>query len=447
MAEYLTPLAIMLLIILVNGFFVAAEFALLAASKPRMERLASLGSRAAAVIHTYQDNQTSKDRYVATAQLGVSASSLGLGMYGEQVLAGWIHPLFAGAGWLQGAASHTVAAMAAVLALTYLHVVLGEMVPKSVTLSQPDRAALGLGLPMLWVERLLFPVVLALNAAAIGMVRLLGIPAENAAAQVHSPKELAMIVEESHETGVLGQEESDILVNLLHFSNMQVRKVMVPRTHVVGIPAETSVDEAVRIAVAARHTRYPVYDGSLDSITGILHVKELFKEIRRHPDGARLARALRRPVFVPEQMTLEDLLREFGRNRSQVAVVMDEYGGTSGMVSLEDVLEEIFGEVQDEFDHEEPDIRQIGERRYVVLGRARLDEFCDTFDVKLERPDVDTVGGLVLAALGRPARVGDSVEIEGLTFIVTALDGLAVGRVTCQLPEPGVDEESCLEED
>jgi len=257
---------------------------------------------------------------------------------------------------------------------------------------------------------------------------------------VHTPRELELIVEESHEQGTLGEQESEILVNLLHFRELMVRKVMVPRTAVIGIPMDSSVEEAVAIAVETRHTRYPVYGESLDDIRGILHVKELFRELRRAPGERSIAGAMRPPVFVPEQLTLEELLVEFQKRGAQVAVVLDEYGGTSGMVTLEDVLEEIFGEVQDEFDEEEPAIQRLDDRRWALSGRVRLDEFEEETGVAFDREDVDTVGGLALALLGRPAAIGDEVEHQGVRMRVTALDGLAVGRLEVELPAVEEDE-------
>lgn len=431
----LAELLIILALIGINGIFVAAEFAILAAPRARMERLAERGSKTARLAHAVQADQRSLDGYIAAAQLGVTIASLGLGMYGEVVIAGWILPFFSGLGNFQAVTSHSVAAAAAVGLLTYLHVVLGEMAPKSLALAHPERAALVLGAPMLWTRRITLPLILLLNGAAGIILRLLRVPGVNPSAHVHSAEELEMIVEESHETGILAEEESEILVNLLHFSGLQLRKVMVPRTSVVGVPLEMPIDEVVALVVRTRHTRYPVYEGSLDNIRGMLHVKELFRELRRNPDKPDLAHALRPTVFVPEQMMVEALLLEFRRRGSQIAVVIDEYGGTSGIVSLEDVLEEIFGEVQDEFDDEQPAMLRMDGRHVKALGLVRLDELSEELDVDLQRPDADTVGGLVVAELGRLAEMGDTVQVQGITFRVTALDGLAIGSVDIELPE------------
>lgn len=435
MTDPMTFWSVVAALVLLNALFVAAEFAIVAAPRARISRLADTGSRAAALVRYVQSDARRQDRYIAAAQVGITAASLGLGMYGEHGLAQWLRPHLAGLGWLQEAAVHSLSGGVAVLLLTYLHVVLGEMVPKSLALFRPEKTALTVSTPMLVFSKLALPVVLLLNGVGNLILRAFRIPLISEMVSVHTPRELELIVEESHEQGTLGEQESEILVNLLHFRELLVRKVMVPRTSVVGIPLDCSVDEAVRIAVETRHTRYPVYGESLDDIRGILHVKELFRELRRPQDERSIADAMRPAVFVPEQLTLEELLMEFQKRGAQVAVVLDEYGGTAGMVTLEDVLEEIFGEVQDEFDEEEPAIQRLDERRWALSGRVRLDEFEEETGVAFQREDVDTMGGLALALLGRPPAVGDEVELEGVRMRVTALDGLAVGRLEVELPD------------
>ncbi|MCC6485313.1 MAG: HlyC/CorC family transporter [Armatimonadetes bacterium] len=440
MSDVILPLILIALLVLFNGLFVASEFAILAAPRARMEYLAEQGNRAARAMHRVQDDQRLQDAYIATAQIGISAASVGLGMYAEHKVADWILPLLHHMGWFQVAAAHSVATVVAISVLTYFHVVIGEMAPKSLALFFPEQTALMVSLPMSWTQRLLYPLVALLNGIGNLLLRALRIPSATGFAHVHSPEELEMIVEESHETGVLGEEESEILVNLLHFSDLQVRKVMVPRTSVVGIEYDSPVPEIVKTVIESRHTRYPVCQDGLDHIVGILHVKELFREIHRNADNPSIDRMLRKPVFVPEQMTVEDLLVEFRNHHSQVAVVIDEYGGTSGLVSLEDVLEEIFGEVQDEFDEESPTLQIIDTRSASVDGRLRLDEFTEEFGLDLERPDVDTIGGLVQAELGRPAIVGDSVTVQGAQLVVTELEGLAVGKLYVLLPDDSMDD-------
>ncbi|MEI6913572.1 MAG: hemolysin family protein [Armatimonadota bacterium] len=442
MAEWLIPALIILVLVVLNGLFVAAEFAILAAPRARMERLGRLSGGPAAQVHAVQSDQRKQDRYIATAQIGITGASLGLGMYGEHHIAVWLEPLLHRIGVFHPAAIHSASAVCALMVLTSLHVILGEMIPKSLALYAPEKAAVTVIRPMLWARILGFPLVWLLGSIGYALLRLLKIPVVSEAANVHSPEELEMIVEESHETGVLSVEESEIFVNLLHFSDLQVRKVMVPRTKVVGVEHDTSIGEAIDIVVESRHTRYPVCRDGLDHILGILHVKELFKEIQTHPEDPRIDRALRPALFVPEQMTVEDLLVEFRKNRSQIAVAIDEYGGTAGIVSLEDVLEEIFGEVQDEFDEETPVFQKIDAHSAVMEGRLRLDEFSEEFGVDLERPDVDTIGGLVLAELGHPPALGDFVEVDGVQLTVTRLDGLGVGRVYVIFPNPlpGSDE-------
>lgn len=436
MIEYLLPGLVILVLVALNGLFVAAEFAILAAPRTRVERAASKGNVAARRVHLVQQDQPHMDLYIAVAQVGITLTSLGIGMYGESHLAHWLLPAFEGLGKLQLAAAHSAASTVSIVLLTYLHIVVGEMVPKSLALAYPVRTAIYLIYPMTWALWLTLGLPGLLNKLGNLLLRLLRVPIEEESAHIHTPEEIELIVEESQETGAIGEQESGILLNLLHFSDIQVRKVMVPRTKVIGVDVDLPLMEAVAVAVQSRHTRYPVYADNLDHIVGILHVKELYRELRENPESPSLHRAYRKPVFVPEQMTVEDLLMEFRRNKSQIAVAIDEYGGTSGIVSLEDVLEEIFGEVQDEFDEEEPEVRLVEPGRALLAGTARLDTIYEQLEMDLQRPDVDTVGGLVQAELGRLARAGDEISSGGVTFTVLSVDGLAVSRVEARWEPP-----------
>lgn len=426
MSELLLPSVNILILVCLNGLFVAAEFAILAAPRPLMEKLAAEGNRLARLVFNVQSDARRQDAYIATAQLGITAASLGLGMYGEANLARWLDPRFEALGMFSKAAAHVVASVTAIGVLTYLHIVLGEMVPKSLALAFSAKTAMAVSIPMQWIHNLAFGLVWLLNSTGNLILRIIRVPIVTESGQAHTPEELELIVEESQETGFLGEEEGDIFVNILHFRDLQVRKVMVPRTRVEGLRVNTSVAEAVRQVSKSRHTRYPVYEEDLDHIVGMLHVKELFRAYQQTPEAPDLRGCLRPPLYVPEQLTVEQLLVEFQQHGAQIAVSIDEYGGTAGIVSLEDVLEEIFGEVQDEFDEEEPRIQAVSPDTFRVQGMVRLDELEEETGLELVREDVDTIGGLLMAELGRPPMVNDSLLLQGCQMLVLEMDGLAV---------------------
>mgnify|MGYP002682537057 CR=1 FL=1 len=437
MGEVLVPVAVITALIILNAIFVAAEFAILAAPRTRMEYLALRGHKAAALVHYVQSHQARQDAYVATAQLGISAASVGLGMYGEHVIADWVGLLLVGRGWVQAAAAHAIAAPIAVLLLSYLHVVLGEMIPKSLALFHPVKTAVGVSYPMLWIQRLTYPGVWTLNSLGNLLLRLLRIPVESEAGNVHSLEELEIVVEQSHQTGAIGEEEAEIMVNLLHFSDLQVRKVMVPRTRVIGIERDAPFEEVLRLVIDSRHTRYPVCDDGLDHIVGMLHVKELLKELRRHPDEPRVALAMREAVFVPEQMPVEKLLTEFRAHRSQVAIVIDEYGGVQGLVTLTDILEEVVGDVAISQETIEPQIVQRDDGSWLLDGLVSVQRLADLLGIALleDNARYETLGGFVMSELGRIPTAGDSFTALGFRFEVMDMDGHRVDKMLV-MPAP-----------
>ena len=415
-------------LILLNAIYVAAEFALVGAPRSRLEALARSGVPRARRVLALSGSLRALDRSIATAQLGITVASLGLGMYGEHAVAALLRPLLEGVVPFAGPASHGLASGVAIAGLTFLHIVLGETVPKAIALQHPVRTSLAIEVPIRVTRFALTPFVWFLDVVGAQVLRLLRVPSETDAARAHTTEEIEALIEEGGSGGVIGTRLAEILVNLLEFHELPVRKIMIPRTRVVGMEAGITMVEALRILRETEHTRYPVCEDDLDHIVGFVHAKDLMRAFGG--DGSFDLRTLARPLpHIPAEAPARHLLRELREQRVQMAVVLDEHGGTAGIATFEDLIEEIFGEVQDEFDLEEPPIRRLTPLIALVDGALRVDELNESLNLSLPDDLVDSVGGLVLHALGRTARLGDIVRFEGVTLTVESVRGHAVTRV------------------
>jgi CBS domain containing-hemolysin-like protein len=438
MLEYAIPIIVILVLIVINGFFVAAEFAVAGASRPRVAALAASGSAGAQRVLHILNSPQAVNRYLGTAQIGITVASLGLGMYGEHAVAGWLHEPLEHLGWISTAASHTIASIISVAVLTYLHVVLGEMIPKSIALQSATTAAVQLSSTMAATEWLVRPVTVALNWFGNQLLRLIGIPIADAATRMVSTTELAYIVEESSEGGLLEPSEQIYLENVIDFNQRTVNQVMTPRTRMAALPVDADRMSTLAIICEERHSRYPVYAEDRDNILGILHVKDVARHLLSPADEWNLASLLRPAVFVPESITLDEMLAQFRAKHFQVAIVVDEYGGTAGIVSLEDLAEEIVGEIQDEFDEEQPPFVALDEHTLRVRGDLLLDELTQHFDIDFEieeAEDAETVGGLIMSMLGHVAQTGEEVIVQSVRFVVEEIEGLAISTALVYLPE------------
>jgi CBS domain containing-hemolysin-like protein len=433
MTEILGPAAIILLLVLANGLFVAAEFAIVGAPRSSIDHQASQGSRLAQRVARILEDPTQQDRYIATTQIGISVASLGLGMYGEHVLAEWI------AGWLlqyddnPWIAAHAMASVGAVAILTYLHIVIGEMVPKALALQSADRTALYVSPAIEALEFAIKPLVIVLNAIGNGLLRLVGVRRREVDAErYHTPEELQFIVRESQEGGMLRGESGQMLRELFEFGDLTAGEVMVPRVLLVGIPLGAEPDEIRGLVRAHPHTRYPVHSGDLDNIVGSLHIKQILRLlVTNRPVTMRDARPL---PYIPGPTPLDEVIAAMRRGRAQMAVVMDQHGGTAGLVTIEDLFEEVVGEIEEgrtsaSLVREAPD-------RIRVRGTVRLNEAGEALGCPLEHDKATTVSGLVLLLLRRPALIGDAVTWHGARFQVTAVAGRGVAEaiVTKALP-------------
>ena len=427
------PFLIITALILLNGLFVAAEFAIVGAPRAAIDKSAAEGNALARAVQAVLKDPKRQDRYIATAQLGITVASLGLGMYGEHVVAEAVYQMFGETGLPAWLTSHAVASVIAVAILTYFHIVVGEMVPKSIALQHAEQMAMWITPPMLWTKNILFPFVWALNGIGNFVLKMMGVNRQvQHADQYYTSEELQLIVQESEELGAIRAESGQMLQELFEFGDLKAGEVMVPRVRIVGLPLGATPQELRDLLPRSPHTRYPVYQNDLDQIIGVIHVKDVLRLLRQN---APLREADARPVpIAPDTAALDDVLTMMQKEKSHMVLVIDEHGGTSGIVTLEDLFEEVVGEI-DEGPAPPPAYRD-DRGRLRVRGTLRVDEVGQEFDLDLEHQDVDSVSGLVLMLLGRPPRVGDVVRFDRLQLEVTKVKGRGVDECAVTLAEP-----------
>jgi CBS domain containing-hemolysin-like protein len=420
----MTEFLIIAALILLNGVFVAAEFAIVGAPRASIENLASEGNRLAKRVLAVLEDAKQQDRYIATAQLGITVASLGLGMYGEHVLADAMYKAAGGSGLPAWLISHGVASVMAVAVLTYFHIVVGEMIPKSLALQYAGPMALWITPPMLWIRNALFPFVVALNAIGNLLLKIFGVSrqAQNAD-QYYTSEELQLVVQESEDRGALRAESGQMLQELFEFGGLTAGEVMVPRVRLAGIPLGTTPDQIRDLLGRTPHTRYPIYERDLDHIIGMIHIKDLLRVLLHHE---AIGRTHARPLpLVPETAELDTVLSTMRQERTQMVIVLDEHGGTAGAVTLQDLFEEVVGEIE-EGPVRAPQVYRDAQDRLRVPGTMRIDELGQEFDLELEHEDVDSVSGLILTVLGRTPAVSDTLRYGRLQFEVTAVKGHGV---------------------
>lgn len=415
-------------LVLANGFFVAAEFSLVSVRRTRIAELVAHGNVGAQFVEKAIHNP---DRVIAATQLGITISSLGLGWLGEPALAHFIQPVVE---WfpvvLQEGVSHTISIAVAFTIITFLHVVVGELAPKSIALQDPEKTSLFVARPTLFTERIFAPAIWVLNGTGSALLRLVGVKPANTHDLVHSVEELRMLVTASAEGGTVAEEEREMLHAIFDLGELVVRQVMVPRTEVIAVEADASFDEMISLATQSTYTKFPVYEDSLDQMIGIVHVRDLLVAMQDPEQHRHTARQfVREPLYVPETTSIRVLLKQFRDNRQHVAIVLDEFGGTAGLVTLEDLLEEIVGEVSDPFDDELPEFQTLPDGSVIVDGLSLIETVNDQLHLELKDPDYDTIAGFVLGHLGRIPRVSDVVEAGGVRLRVEEMDGLRIARL------------------
>jgi len=421
----LFELIAVLLIVIGNGFFVAAEYALVTAKRSTLARLASEGSRRARIAIRIMDSPI---RFIGTVQLGITAFSILLGAVGEPLVSTWIDEPFL---------SHGAAFIVAYAFVTYLHVTLGELVPKAIALKERERTALWVALPIEAVYIATYPLVWFFQRSADAMTGLFGIEPAPAGVVAHTEEDIRMIVRQAGETGEIEQGEQEMLYKVFDFADKEVDDVMVPRPEVVALSVELPPEQALQAVLESPYTRYPVYRGSLDDIVGVLHVRDLIQAMHERGIASVTISDLVRPAYmVPETKDLAALLKEFRNQNQHLAIVIDEYGNMQGIVTLEDVLEEIVGEIEDEFDLPDESVERIDDNTIRIDGTFPIDDFNEQFGVEMPVEDYHTVAGFVFGLLGRGAAPGDEVDYDGLHFRVDDVEGSRIQRLTVTFVPP-----------
>ena len=404
-------------LILLNGFFVGAEYGLVTSRRTRIMELEHEGNRGARQVLRITSDPP---RFIAAMQLGVTISSLAIGALGEQVLARWFDH------WLASA----LAIIVALLIVTYLHVVIGELVPKGIALSYPERTALAVATPVRVFFVVCKPLIWLLQESTALILRALGLEEPGAEHEAHSEAELRMLLSSAAEQGEIEHEEQEMVYKVFDFADKEVADVMVPRPDVVAIPIDLPPTEALQAVLQSPYTRYPVYRDSLDDVVGILHVRDLIEAMYDHGiETVDLEQLVRPAYMVPETKDLAALLTEFRRTNQHLAVVLDEYGSVEGIVTLEDLLEEIVGEIEDEFDLPDETVERIDENTIRIDGTFPIDDFNEQFGVELPIEDYHTIAGFVFGQLGRGAEPGDEVTYDGVVFHVESVVGQRIDRL------------------
>ncbi|MEW6511596.1 MAG: hemolysin family protein [Bacteroidota bacterium] len=409
-----------LALVLLNGFFVAAEFAIVKVRATQIEPLLRAGVKRATVA---QHLITHMDAYISATQLGITATSLGLGWLGEPFVADLLAPVFHWAGVTSAAVVETTSFAVAFALITFLHIVLGELAPKSLAIQHARRTTLFVARPLHLFFLVFKPFIWLLNSTANVFVRAIGIEPVGEGEIAHSEEELRLLLSKGK---IFSSTGKSILLNAMDLQNRTVREVMVPRTSVIFLSTEKSLAENITLALDNQFTRYPLCERDLDNVLGMIHLKDLFRLKGEQGSGSRLLEIKREMLFVPETMPLERILNAFLARRVLMAIAVDEYGGTAGLVTLENVLEELVGDIRDEFDVEQGPVQKMNENEYLVDGSMPLHEFARMFGVEPDSKDVVTVSGYAIHLLGRVPDKGAQIALERWTGIVEAVEGRRV---------------------
>ncbi|MFL5404830.1 MAG: hemolysin family protein [Myxococcales bacterium] len=421
-----------LLLVLLNGFFVATEFALVKVRPTQLDALAAGGSKAASRARQLVDKL---DEYLSATQLGITLASLGLGWIGEPAFARLIEPAARRFGLSETAVDATGGAIA-FLIITFLHIVFGELAPKSLAIQRAEGTSLAVSAPMKLFYAVFYPAIWALNGLAGSVLRLVRLPPVSESEKAHTEEELRMIFASMRGRTGLSRERLDILERTLRLPSKTARDLMVSRGEMAAFRLDQTDDERREIVRRTGHSRYPVVDGDVDHVIGVLNLRDVFLAGGSAQANAGIKALLREPMFVPESISAEALLREFRRRRQRLAIVVDEYGGTAGVVSVEDVVAAVVGEVADEYATGGPAIEQLQGGRFAIDPRTPVDQLAEHFALRFEAGDAATAAGLVMSQLGRIPVAGDSVRLSNLELTVEEMSGPRIVRLTARVTGP-----------
>lgn len=432
----LTIVGVIALLILINGVYVAAEFATVSSRRPRLAQMADEGNALARYVLSITESPHGLDTYIAACQLGITISSLLLGFYGQAQILAIFEPQIARLDPAAEIAVRSFGAIGVLFVLTVLQVILGELMPKNIGVQFPERLAIATAPIMRWSVAILQPLIWFFNGSGRIILNLLGRTPAADHSHLHSPEEILLLVEESSAGGMLDAEERRLLVNTLQLRNLTARKVMIPRTHMLTASIDEPCENLLNLLARSPYSRLPLYEENIDAIVGVVHLRELLQvyyaqRFPAHATAPETPRDIMHPAMhVPDSAPIEEVMDTMQRGHYNIAIVVDEYGGTAGMITFEDLMEEIIGEFQDEFDIENPPVELRPNNRLRVRGDVHLEDLNELLDTQLTEEDVDTIGGLVLATIGRIPRVGDIAQVGDLPIRVDRVGNNSVLAVS-----------------
>ena len=414
------------MLVLLNAFFVVAEFSLVKVRRTRLEELIQQGNKRAQLALKVTENFES---YLGATQLGITLASLALGWLGEPAVASiFEHVLIENMPESRLLAS-TISIAIGFIIITFLHIVLGELVPKAMAIQRAESLALLSVYPLYLFQKIGYPIIILFNRTARALLSMLGIERTNESELTHSEEELRLIVNASHRGGVLDKVESELIDNVFDFADRLAREVMVPRQDMVCLFLDDSIEDNMKVIREIAHTRYPLCIEDKDHVIGMIHIRDLFDFGACKPAEVDLRSIMREILMVPEGMSVPDLLQVMRRKQTHLAVVVDEYGGTAGLVAMEDLIEEIVGDIKDEHDENVFEIQHLEDGSYEFDGKVLLDEVVELLDINLTDHEEDTIGGYIFGILGRRPEIGDQVQLENYNFEVLMVNGFRVMRV------------------
>jgi CBS domain containing-hemolysin-like protein len=416
---------LVMILVFLNGFFVAAEFAMVKVRNSRLDTLVLEGNIKAKFARNIMNNLNA---YLSACQLGITLASLGLGWIGEPAIAELLAPVLVGYFGFSSVVVHTISFIIAFSLITFLHITLGEQVPKTYAIRHSESVTIWSAIPMILFYKLMYPFIWFLNGVSNWLLRRAGIEPESDHESVHTGEEIRILMKESHRNGLMDNTELTLVDNIFGFSETNAREIMIPRTDIVCLYAILSFEENKEIAINEKHTRYPVCDPDKDNIIGFIHIKDLLKV---DPDITDMRQLVRPLTSVPESMPISALLKLMQKKKTQMALLIDEYGGTSGLVSFEDIIEEIVGEVQDEFDEERPVIEKRDEDTHSIDGRMLIIDVNEYFGLNIDSEDYDSIGGWIYSKIEIPPKKNQRVcYLDEYEFIIDETDNKRISRLT-----------------
>ncbi|THF83853.1 hemolysin family protein [Cohnella fermenti] len=417
-------LVLIFALVFLNGFFVSIEFAMVKVRGTRIDTLVQEGNQRAKFASHLTGNL---DAYLSACQLGITLASLGLGWIGEPAIARALEPLFEKFG-LSESLVHPLSFIIGFSLITILHIVLGELAPKTLAIRQAETVTLWASAPLIVFRKIMSPFIWLLNGMANRLLKLVGVEPATELSSAHTEEEIRILMKESHKSGLIDKTELTLVDNIFEFAETNAREIMIPRTEMICLYANHPFEDNRIVALREMHTRYPVCDKDKDNIIGFVHIRDV---LRGYDGSVQDIREILRPLTtVPESMPISNLLKLMQKNKSQIAILIDEYGGTSGLVTLEDIMEEIVGEIQDEFDEERPDLEKKDDETYSISGMMLIEEVNSYFGLDIPTEDYDTIGGWMYSQIENPPRKNQTIEVEaGIRFIIEETDHLRISRI------------------